>query len=663
MKKSLSLIKNIIIRNYLMFGSSLVLLLYFIPFIIYGESSPILIYDNADSFIIWQVILAKYGFLFGSDQGIIYSIMGGVPLWTLDTEYSIITLLFSKFSPFLAYLLNLIFIHLIGYIGMYLLLSNFFIPNKNKFISYGVALCFALIPFWPQNGIGVSGLPLIIYIFLKFRENNYNLIYLLIILLFPFYSSFAYIGIPLLIGLFLIWIYDIIVKKQFNIVFILALILITVIYSIVEHQLLLNILLNHDFISVRNSVYWTSNYYSDIKKMLYHYLISTTHPFNEYEAWSFQFPVIILTLICTIIICILPKYKKYIPNINLNYIFYTTLILILFFIPFSNLSLLQYYRLNIIQLFIIIFLFIIYLVFLKVNNVNKSVTQLKILFSLIIIISITVGFEIPIDNYISQYTKSYFQIRFFFYEPIIWMIIFSLSLNNILDFNKNSSINEDLILKKEKKSFLLPQISRKNFVILLILIQILYLFCYPGGFDYYQSGGVGLIIDKVTNKISFEEYYSPNLFLKINQYINEPQNTYKVGSIGLDPAIATYNGYYTIDGYDRNYLLSYKLKFRKIIEKELIKIGKDNYYDNWGIKCYLYISNISNERGGIDNCMKKSNIIKKDLSFNASAFRELGGNYIFSAVEIENSKENNLIFLHSFIDNQSPWKIWLYKVK
>jgi len=59
--------------------------------------------------------------------------------------------------------------------------------------------------------------------------------------------------------------------------------------------------------------------------------------------------------------------------------------------------------------------------------------------------------------------------------------------------------------------------------------------------------------------------------------------------------IAVMNDIKVIDGYHNIYPLSYKLKFRKIIEKELEKsaILKD-YYDNWGSRVYAFYTDKDN---------------------------------------------------------------------
>ena len=50
-----------------------------------------------------------------------------------------------------------------------------------------------------------------------------------------------------------------------------------------------------------------------------------------------------------------------------------------------------------------------------------------------------------------------------------------------------------------------------------------------------------------------------------------------------------------------------------------------------------------------------------NLEFNTAAFKALGGNYIFSAVKINNFKQNKLELLKVFENEASAWKIFLYR--
>ncbi|MEH7255795.1 DUF6044 family protein, partial [Neobacillus niacini] len=51
----------------------------------------------------------------------------------------------------------------------------------------------------------------------------------------------------------------------------------------------------------------------------------------------------------------------------------------------------------------------------------------------------------------------------------------------------------------------------------------------------------------------------------------------------------------------------------------------------------------------------------KNLQLNTSVFKEMGGQYILSAIPIENSEKIKLSLDKVFESKSSAWKIYLYK--
>ena len=104
--------------------------------------------------------------------------------------------------------------------------------------------------------------------------------------------------------------------------------------------------------------------------------------------------------------------------------------------------------------------------------------------------------------------------------------------------------------------------------------------------------------------------------------------------------IAPMNDINVIDGYYTIYPLSYKIKFRTIIQDELKqnKYLKD-YYDNWGSRLYLFYTN------------------KNNLLINFEEVKKLRAEYIITSFQIQNK---NLEFVYLIDDKIS--KIYLYKL-
>lgn len=83
------------------------------------------------------------------------------------------------------------------------------------------------------------------------------------------------------------------------------------------------------------------------------------------------------------------------------------------------------------------------------------------------------------------------------------------------------------------------------------------------------------------------------------------------------------------------------------------------YFDQWGGRCYLFASELG------EHCDFKKDTTKKinHLALNRDAFKALGGNYIFSGVEIVNAGEYGLQFKKVFDDPDSAWGIYLFEAK
>jgi hypothetical protein len=51
----------------------------------------------------------------------------------------------------------------------------------------------------------------------------------------------------------------------------------------------------------------------------------------------------------------------------------------------------------------------------------------------------------------------------------------------------------------------------------------------------------------------------------------------------------------------------------------------------------------------------------KNLELNTEVFKEMGGRFIFSAIPIDNAKQNHLFLEKVFVSKNAAWKIYLYK--
>ena len=248
----------------------------------------------------------------------------------------------------------------------------------------------------------------------------------------------------------------------------------------------------------------------------------------------------------------------------------------------------------------------------------------------------------PLINKINFFRK--FQIdRFYIFNSILWYLVFAICVSCLIN------IKNMLAIKRSYVKYLI-----NLFIYILIICQL----CYTiTGNTMFINNTTALL--NLSDHISYKEYFAERLFGKIHEFINRDPSTYRVISIGIDPSVALYNGFYTLDSCLSLYLASYKHQFRKIMENELNKTPyRKGYFDNWGCKCYLFVSEVAEK----EFLYSKEKYSIKNLSINTKALYNLGGRYIFSAYEIDNALENNIVYLKKFTDPDSAWHVYLYKV-
>lgn len=159
---------------------------------------------------------------------------------------------------------------------------------------------------------------------------------------------------------------------------------------------------------------------------------------------------------------------------------------------------------------------------------------------------------------------------------------------------------------------------------------------------------------------SFKQFFDEQLFSIIIKDLNIEQNfRCKVVSIGMYPSVTEYNNFFTLDSYVFNYSIDYKHRFRKVIKGELEKSETlRKYFDEWGSRCYIFSSDL-----GLKFLFSKTdNVSLSNLELNISELRNLGCDYIFSAVEIKNYKDLKLSYMNSYTTDQSYYNIRVYKL-
>ena len=553
------------INNRYIIGAVGIILLYLSPLYILGQNAHVLILDNVDGAVASLKVLAESGQIFGSMDSTISQVMNGLSRNTFGTEFNLQVLLYWALPTFGAYVTNLTLMHLIAFLGMLLLLKRYVLSEpKYALLAVGVALTFALLPFWPYGGLSVAGQPLVLYAFLNIRAHTDRKRDWLILALVPLYSSlvFSFAFFLFIMGLW--WIWDVIFFRRVNTRFLAALFFMGMMFVLVEYRLIYNTFFDPGFVSIR-SEFPLSRIHSlrtAIKTCIINFF------YGQFHAPSLQQWVIIPSVVLALEIALRKR---------------------------------------------------------------KNLAALLGLLVLTGIISIWYGFWFydawdPLKQQIGFLREFNFS-RFHWLHPLLWYLIFALALKTITGDSR----------------------LRKILAMSLIVVQIVFLFANNDS-----------LVEKKAGSPTYKEFYAQDMFQDIKAYIGRDQPDYRVVTIGIHPSITQYNGFYTLDGYASNYSLAYKHEFRKIMAKELDKspFYKDYFDTLGGSRCYIFVEKLM-----YNSMMEKDAGIKiEKLDLDTEQLKKMGGQYVFSALEIENAADISLKFRKVFEDNQSAWKIYLYEV-
>lgn len=282
-----------------LFIAFIIILLFVSPLFILGENAHIRVHDNLDSNLAWYKVLVNSGQLFGSVDAKIPQVMNGLPRYAYGSEWTGIVLLHALFPTMTAYALSQTITRVFAFIGMYLLLRDFFIKErKAHFIAVGVALAFALTPFWPSGMLSTLGHPLALWAFLKIREGKDTWKEWLTICLLPFYSSIVLGFFFFLVAMFIFWLVDVIRVKKLNGRFLFSIILMGLIFLLVEYRLVYATLFSDEvshrteFISSRHDLF------RSLRLSLKNFVLGHTHVMTNHT-------VVILPILLLVVVLIL----------------------------------------------------------------------------------------------------------------------------------------------------------------------------------------------------------------------------------------------------------------------------------------------------------------------------------------------------------------------
>jgi hypothetical protein len=180
--------------------------------------------------------------------------------------------------------------------------------------------------------------------------------------------------------------------------------------------------------------------------------------------------------------------------------------------------------------------------------------------------------------------------------------------------------------------------------------------------DFYNTiycNAYKLIKHSEVNQLTYREFYGGSLIEDIKEDINYTPDK-KACVYGFHPAMLSYNGISTVDGYLGYYSQEYKDSFRNVIAPTLDEnYNWEVYYDNWACRAYLFSASGENTYDFGAN----SQATAQEILIDESYLKNLGCDYIFSRFEITNADKMQLGLVNVYNDDEMPYSVYLYELK
>lgn len=596
--------------------------LFMLPFLLLGTESIITYHDQLDGELFSYLLTARYLF---TDICIYPEIMNGLPSAGAVPPAPLFVLLYVICKPFTAFMISQWIIYVTAFWGMYLLLMKL---TEKEFISFSIAVVFMLLPFYPVYGLCIPGQPLLIYavlsLFSKGRALRTSakpsllpslkitvrtfcrsrLPYYLLIVFYGAASSLVLVGFAclLVLGIFaLTETYRTLrLEKQVPLSPWLSLSVLLITYIATNFGLIRQVLFPETtYISHKSEMVLSSQNFADYFKEAFTTGVS--------YAQSYHTVVFFLLILCLI-------------------------------------------------------LFLLQLISAKSRSAASSIQNMKFLlkplqiFLFILVVCLFYAyyhgtFITSIRNASNGILKTFNLDRICWLLPTAWCILAGYLLDFLADFRETTITSENP--EKNPLKIFLKYATIFSVLGIWGITVLLHSPLRPNlskllkGEDYYA--------------LDWNQFFAEDIFSQIDTAIGEPQENYRVISVGIYPAAAAYNGFYCLDGYSNNYPLEYKHTFREIMEGELDKSDYvRDFFDNWGNRCYITTA----EQANYYTFEKKWNSVIYDLDLNIDKLRELDCKYIFSAAYLMNAEEKGLSLLREtpFETEDSWYHIYVYAI-
>ena len=226
--------------------------------------------------------------------------------------------------------------------------------------------------------------------------------------------------------------------------------------------------------------------------------------------------------------------------------------------------------------------------------------------------------------------------RTVFFNPFLWYAALFLIIKYLYD------------KKKKWIGNLLAFLALVTVVLTPAVYNDFYYTCYYNAYH---------LIKKVpVESLNYREFYSEDLFGQIKEDIG--YNGEYSAAYGMHPAVLSYNGIATLDGYLGFYPQEYKENFGAMIAPATQRVEEwDIYFWDWGARAYLFSGSGENTW----NAVRTMNVSDDRLYIDGDMFRKLGGKYLFSRFKISNDRELGFTLKGVYTQEESPYTIYVYE--
>lgn len=225
--------------------------------------------------------------------------------------------------------------------------------------------------------------------------------------------------------------------------------------------------------------------------------------------------------------------------------------------------------------------------------------------------------------------------RTVFFNPFLWYAALFLLVKYLID------------KRKQWLGYLVSLIALVVVVMTPAVYNDFYYTCYYNAYRIVKNTQV--------ENLNYREFYSEKLFEEIKEdigYHGEYGAAY-----GMHPAVLSYNGIATLDGYLGFYPQEYKEQFGAMIAPATQRVEEWNtYFWDWGARAYLYSGSGENTW----NAIRTMTTADDRLYIDGDMFRRLGGKYLFSRMKISNDKELGFTLIGIYTQEESPYTIYVY---